>query len=75
MTFQTFEHFEEWCIDNEKVTVEPSKPQENALILRDLQETTAIYAVEVLVSAFDSGFIFGGFFAEEKNGCLVIYDD
>lgn len=75
MTFQNFDEFLDWLLGIDEITVlETSFPQDsnNYVTLEDLRDTNPIILVEVLVSAYDSGYHFGAFFADRYNGMLTI---
>lgn len=77
MTFTTFKAFGEWCVDNEHIDVMEKDLETNTnphVTIHNINETSGQYIAEVLISAYDSGFIFGYFSVEENNGVLDIYE-
>lgn len=78
MTFTTFQSYKEWCINvtkNEALSVRTLEDKPNSIMLEDMQISDPILLMEIVLSAYDSGFILGGFFANESNGSLIIYED
>lgn len=77
MTFQNFESYKEWCINvatDQELTVKTLDQEPNSIMLENMQNSDPILLMEIVLSAYDSGFILGGFFANEDNGSMLIYE-
>lgn len=77
MTFENFESFYEWLKTVEGVTIqETSFPQDPTqyVTIEDIRDMDPIVLLEVVLSAYDSSFTLGSFFADRYNGELTIYD-
>lgn len=75
MTFQTFHEFAEWCIDIEQVNVLEYDENNSVIIIGDLWDTPGMIVCEVLVSAYDSRFVFGPMDSDLDNGSIVLHSD
>ena len=74
MTFTTFDSFTKWCKNVEELDVLDNHPEKDQIILQNLQDTDTLVVIEALISAYDSGFHFGAYFAKQDGGSLVIYE-
>ncbi len=73
MTFETFEDYRSWVEGIEEINTETIESDKPEFLIRDIHDSKPMIICEIMVSAYDSGFHFGGMFTNEKNGCLVIY--
>lgn len=78
MTFSNFQSYKEWVentTDDRILSVRTLEDQPNSIMLENIRICEPIIMLEIVISAYSSGFILGGFFADEGNGSLIIYDD
>lgn len=66
--------FEQLLNNWEKITIDNEHTEDNMVTIRNIKNTEAIYVVEAMVLAYDSGFKFGAFFANKGKGSLTIYE-
>lgn len=72
MPFTTFESFVEWCKEVPQFTIEEVDFEEETITIVDIYGTSQGALVDLMVAAHDSGFHFGPWIADRKNGSLMI---
>jgi hypothetical protein len=78
MTFQNFKSYKVWVKDTADLTnlsVRTLENKPNSIMLENIANSDPLIVLEIVLSAYDSRFILGGFFANEGNGSLIIYQD
>lgn len=68
--FQTFSEFVNWCEDVPEITVEET--DSDTIAISNLRDTDGMIVCEMMVYAYDSGFIFGPMHADLFKGSIVI---
>lgn len=73
MTFKNIREFTEFLIETEGVTVQETNPEGSYVTIEDISNSDPLVIAEVIITAHDSGFTIGSFFADRYDGEVTFY--